>query len=791
MFNIKYKLKGNRLLAYVGVGVWILALNVYLYCYHLETISDGIETIIDTTNQHLQSFNKGNNDESSTSDSTYDAFDQQDQPNSGYKPLNTSILSTTPFKLYIEQYLEDKRNIDPIFSSNYETMFNINDDNLNTNPDFYKFLSTLDFNDRCQLYFENLFDHNQNWFINPNERAQAHRFNFDFDTFLNDKRRELQEHFNEDNGKNKNEQIDDQNAFNKYVDEKYHEYADSIYQQEQTMVDSLSHLRIFNKCYLTSNDISQQNTIKNFIAEQKHFGKSMLVLEKQDLKHKTTKASNNKNKKRSIKIDPTKDCSNLEERLYPWLSNHYPIFEKWTGAVELHPPVFKNSNARKTNPSTESHYGSCFLNKFRKSLSGKGIVLTIGDQHVDDTVHLITLLRALQNTLPIQIVYYDNLSGHSKSRIVRAAREEMRDLPESFEQVRDQFSNDYDRGLPKQEVYFVNTYSVIHDNYKSRFEHWGNKLLATVFNTFEEFLLIDADTILLKNPEWFFSNSKYSKSGAFFFRDRTTIPTRPDADARFIKKMSPSKLDAIMFDFPLITDHTLELESMHGLFHFMEAGAVTIDKTRHFTSILLLPQLNFMESFRLLSHGEKELFWLSFVVNGDEGFTFNKNFAAAAGKKSAPKVVNGRIRQAKEVCSAHPAHVDDETSELVWFNSGFHFCGKYADIDYTHDIEEQNGRYKEGLDSIDSLKAYYYEPLDIDTIIIPPFVDSQKMYVGNNEGEPPRGWEMIHELCNQYLWCAYNTIGGADKRQEGSLISVDEESQKLFRYYGDIWVGVE
>ncbi|KAK6461930.1 hypothetical protein DFJ63DRAFT_336688 [Scheffersomyces coipomensis] len=234
-----------------------------------------------------------------------------------------SFISTnySPSRLYIEQYLEDKRNIDPIFSSNFETI------------------------------------------------TQAYLFNFDLDTFLNDKGRELPECFNEDNHRDKTDRID----------------------------------------------------------------------------------------------------------------------------IKMH------------------------LIKY--SLSGRGIVLTTGDKHVDDTVHLITLSRELQNSLPIQIVYYDNLSGRSKSRIIRAVREEMKDLPK-YEQVR--------------------------------------------------------------------------------------------------------------------------------------------------------TRLNFVESFRLLSHGENELFWFSSVVNGDQGFIFNKNFAAAAGETSSPKVLNGRNRQAKEVCSAHQEgsliNVDETSQKLFRLN---------------------------------------------------------------------------------------------------------------------------
>ncbi|KAK6465161.1 mannosyltransferase [Scheffersomyces coipomensis] len=806
MIKLNTRLKASKLLLYVCIMIWILAFNVYIYCYHSESISDTIINIIDTTNQQLNSYKE---DE----DNSFESFSTQDVPSNVHKTLDASILELTPIKLYHQQYLNDSRNLPPSFSQNYETMFNLIDSKSDS-PDFYHILSNLDFSNRCQLYFENLFVNNQNWFINPFERISANRFNYEYDYWRRNNYRFLQKQYNKQHRNDEDREIQNQEEFDQFIKDKYKEFMLFISIDEQKSLNFLSHLRIFNKCYLSVNNIKQQNSIKSFLQHQKHFVKiaPTLELKEDEVKHnenqdqkendnKNEDNNNNKNdneninnkiRKKSVKLNPASDCSFLEQRLYPWLSFHYPVFEKWTGEIELSPPKFKNSNAAKTNPSTESQYGSCFLNKFRKSLSGKGIVLTIGDKHVDDTINLIALLRALQNTLPIQIVYYDNLSGNSKSRIVRAAREVRRDMPESFDQVRDQFSNDYDRGLPKQEVYFVNTYSVIHENYKSKFDGYGNKLLATVFNTFEEFILIDADSVLLKNPEWFFQNNKYKSSGALFYKDRTTMQIRPPSDAYFFKKMSPSVLDAIIFDIPLITSKTLELDAMQGMFHFMEAGVVVIDKTRHFNSILLLPQLNFMEAFRDRSHGEKELFWLSFIVNGDEDFTFNKYHAAAAGQASGEKIkLNGQIRISKEICSAHPAHVDDETNELIWFNSGFHFCGKYDKVDYKKDLESQGGRYKPGITTVEELRSYYFDPIQIETVIIPPFNGKDNLFVPNGENEPSRSWDMIGGLCDGYVWCAYSDIGSKDRTQSGTVIEIDEQDQKLFQFYGDIWVGNE
>ena len=79
---------------------------------------------------------------------------------------------------------------------------------------------------------------------------------------------------------------------------------------------------------------------------------------------------------------------------------------------------------------------------------------------------LIHLLRALDNKLPIQIVYYDDVNEESKRKIVTAAQEDFRSLPHSFEKVAhlfgDKYINSQGKGLQPQEIWFVNAYNSIH-----------------------------------------------------------------------------------------------------------------------------------------------------------------------------------------------------------------------------------------------------------------------------------------------------------------------------------------
>lgn len=93
------------------------------------------------------------------------------------------------------------------------------------------------------------------------------------------------------------------------------------------------------------------------------------------------------------------------------------------------------------------------------------------------------------------------------------------------------------------------------------------------------------------------------------------------------------------------------------------------------------------------------------------------------------------------------------------------------------------------------MKIFYQNPLVLKNAVIPPFKNKLETYCDNIVNEPNRGWVM-QSYCNQYLWCAYSSIGGAtregtDNTQVGQFIEFDKRSTDLFAYYGDIWVGNE
>lgn len=727
------------------------------------------------------------------------------QPNEDANAIADDLVNHVLFKLWQEKSgVQDIRGVDS-HSTNYNKMFKDHDVN--------SILSNLDFRERCDLYFLNLYASDPNWYINPNEDLPVPmKDQYDWDRFRHDKMNEAKEEIAKEKNIDK-DKVPEDNEVEERIKAKYKEMWEVTKRTEQKSTDYVSHFRIFNKCFITADDYDQQVKTTRYVNQQKKLLKS---IEKSAGTggFETFAVSPDEARVDSKSFD---SCAQLESRIYPWLSPSFPVYERWDGKILMTPPdmskyvkdkrVFKHTNERARNSrhaGTKYHSKltggkDCFLNKLKNSMNGRGIVLSIGDKHVDDTVRLINLLRALGNTYPIEIVYNDNISKETKTKIVNAARSGDVTLPSSYHKVADYFTDDFRaKGrLPPQEVWFVNAHNVIQDNYKSKFHGFANKFLAALFNSFEEYILIDADTIMVQNPDFYFNLKGYVSKGAYFYKDRTAPQFRQVSDGVFFKKISPSIIDSAMFDIPIITEHTLQSSYFDGMVHYMESGLLLIDRNRHFNSVLMMMQMNFMKPVTSRSYGDKEIIWLAFATNGDESYHFNKYYAAAIGTLTpdAQRLSkDGKPKLSKEICSAHPGHISEDDGSLVWFNSGYHTCGQLHKVNYEKEAERQS-RFKQ-YKTAEQFRTFYEDPLTITHAIIPPFKNKLETLCENTIEEPKEGWIMDHDYCNSYMWCAYSRIGGptkddTDNTQEGQVFEFEKKDTELLKFYGDVWVGME
>ncbi|EGW31033.1 uncharacterized protein SPAPADRAFT_141907 [Spathaspora passalidarum NRRL Y-27907] len=680
--------------------------------------------------------------------------------------LELPSFKEDPIIKLLQADLQDSSNLETeLHSSVYDQIFK--------NHEISSVLSNLDFNQRCDLYFRNLYVADQNWKLDPDTQFNI---DYNFEEFLEFRHKHYDE-FKQEFYANRGGR--DVKELANFIREKYNKAKENDH--VQTIVEYLSTLRIFNKCYVTNDNRTQIEATKSFVNRQK----TQILEAPAFVETKRERMTDFK----SVGLNA------FEHRVYPWLSFEYPLYEHWSGATFFDPPTLKTGQGYWGKRSTSKTYSS-FLSEFKNKCNGKGLVLTMPDSHVDTVVNLIHLLRALKNTLPIQIVNFEPLSFDTKQKLVTAAQSDFITLPKSYDKVAKHLGSDYlgPGGLPKQEIWFVSVANAIDRHYRDKFKYFGNKFLATIFNSFEEFILIDDDTVMLQSPEYFFNIKKYQETGALMFRDRTSAFRKSD-DCEFLKRLGPATIDSIMFDIPIMTDYSISRPFFDKLYHYIEAGLVVLNRNIHFNSMLVISQINFFSPISSKVYGDKELFFLGFAFNGDENYYVNTLGAASVGNLTDPQERLGpddKPLRSQELCSSHPGHISDEDGHtLLWINSGFANC-HYADIvDYSKEITFNTGLKFLPQDE-DSFKKHYSSPLRIRNAIIPPYDGSIHV---NVLGEPMRGWDQ-HKYCRGYTWCAYDIVGGLStmgkvNRIQGSLIEYKEWEQNLFDYYADIWVGEE
>ena len=96
-----------------------------------------------------------------------------------------------------------------------------------------------------------------------------------------------------------------------------------------------------------------------------------------------------------------------------------------------------------------------------------GVVMSVSDYLVADTIRLIRVLRLLNNSLPIEIVHKSDLHESSQQLLIAAARESG--------------SLNY----PPQELWFLDVKDMLNDEYLARFKRFSNKWLAITFCSFQ------------------------------------------------------------------------------------------------------------------------------------------------------------------------------------------------------------------------------------------------------------------------------------------------------------------
>lgn len=233
---------------------------------------------------------------------------------------------------------------------------------------------------------------------------------------------------------------------------------------------------------------------------------------------------------------------------------------------------------------------------------GRGIVLTAGDDQAPYLLTTIYTFRQLGCTLPIEVMY---LGDQDLGEDYRA---ELEALPGVITRDIAQMTNDAGWKLAG----------------------WAAKPFAILLSSFREVIFIDADSLFFKNPEVLFEDPDYVKTGALFFKDRLIMP---ESKKRWLQQVLPKPI-------PKLAKQSRFWTGESG--HMQESGVIVVDKWKHFVPMLLITRFNGPDrdgntqegiiGVYDMVYGDKETFWIGFLLAGDENYAFHAGDAGIMGR---------------------------------------------------------------------------------------------------------------------------------------------------------------
>ncbi|CCK70274.1 alpha-mannosyltransferase KNAG_0D05360 [Huiozyma naganishii CBS 8797] len=308
-----------------------------------------------------------------------------------------------------------------------------------------------------------------------------------------------------------------------------------------------------------------------------------------------------------------------------------------------------------------------FWRSWSNMAQGRGIVTTFSAKKFSDFFfRQLKVLQYHNNELPIQIIVQDNEFSDDFIAEIAAAGERT-----------------------KQSLYLVKISKLLDPANQKYLSGWINKLLANLFNTFEEFILLDADVVPYAAPHTYFSTKEYTSTGLYMFQDRALLSETETICTDTLNSLEPSKQEVELLGSYLQFTHTMDLQgktqeesTYTALFkkklpHNVETGLVTANKKSKMFGLVTSLMLNLNTKLRACFWGDKEFYWLGPLFAG-VSYTIEPTPAALTGFPL--RRYENDIYQNTTLCDTHIAHVRDH--ELSWINGGLRTFKPEANINY-------------------------------------------------------------------------------------------------------------
>lgn len=489
---------------------------------------------------------------------------------------------------------------------------------------------------------------------------------------------------------------------------------------------ALERLRIYNYCFKHESSVTPYELFHSMTLPRE-------VMAKMDLP--PYERMNKKQLALALAVD-------YQRRMFPFLKKTGASFGKY-----LHPKLINLRTGKMSNqPTVKSalhEYNSNFIQHWVRQSYGRGIVIPMDYTDLKELYHNLKVWQTLKNTLPIQLVF--------SNTVVTAEVQEI-----LFEYAKETKQNLFIVDLePILDVLYV------HDQHTPA----TSKVLASMFNTFEEALVMEPDVSFFLSANTVFDSEDYKNTGFKFWKGRNT---RKDAQFPhckvFTQALEPSLEEfnmihselVVRLDNPSLESPNTEQEKAlssyytYGGLHYADNGVYVINKKQAFEGLLGAATLLSHKKYRLCSDGENEFMWLGM-------FTVGNNFVS----DSIDAGILGEIKLESEgprrgyayVCGTQVSHSDD-VGRLVWSKDGLVTCKfeNAAHEDFSRDSQYFTDRY---LDE-HNLDEIYKSKLNINGFIVP---DTRK-----------NPWKQISE-CRATMYCAYIPHLKSNTDDEGGILA--------------------
>lgn len=499
-------------------------------------------------------------------------------------------------------------------------------------------------------------------------------------------------------------------------------------------------------------------------------------------------------------------CSAISAALFPWFLGDMPSIELWHTTEEQ--PLKKSG---------------CLPKQLIEGSEGQGIVIPLLPgkpihKQVSVAVRLIQVLRALDNNLPIQIVYFDDeaLSSDDKLSLLQSARQDAQAFPISVaDYLRLSGIEEPELVFPKQELSFINLKSVVASDYLHIRPNFALSL-ATLFNTFEEFVFLSTQTIpLLHDIQSLFENPDYKTHGTLFFKLRAIFEYKPSKFPtgffeinELVNKyatVQPEDIEYFKLQLPNRA-HTNRVRDS-GFQHLLDPSMIVMNKKKTLSGLLLSSALQFYpllsSKYDFSKDVNGEFLWLGQELAGTrELVNFNKHFGAVAGVLTPPENLPAESTS-RELCSSSWAQLyDTDDHTIVYVTShqlenrllpefGEALMRKFStgaprQKSYYSTTEEDEEGVPMDVDDTLAVNTVNKNPLYIKSLL--QTIAVEKPYI-TSENEPRVPWieqELFGSL-NDY-WCAYDVVGSASLPDRGLVIDYSEKTLSWFNFLLDLWL---